>query len=206
MHEIRTVAREAAEDIFFGQVVMIWARWFLIAAGIILALWTAESSGQAALGIIPVVGLMGLNFYLHGRYLAERPANPLLITVASLLDVAAITVVVLFWPGQRGLDSPFFILYYPVVLAFAFVMPVRTTVVYTVIALAAYSGACFMGEIFAGEIASLNDVDTVKSLLVRIITLASMGGLGAYYWRIQRDRRRTAMSDATAAEQSRVGS
>ena len=206
MREIRTVAQEAAEDVFFGQVVMIWARWFLIAAGIILALWSADSTGQAALGIIPVVGLMGLNFYLHGRYLAERPANVVLITVASLLDVAAITVVILFWPGQQELDSPFFILYYPVVLGFAFVMPVRTTVVYTAVALAAYAGACFLGEIFAGGITFLNDVDTVKSLMVRLITLASMGGLGAYYWRIQRDRRRAAVGDAPTMEHPRVGS
>ena len=57
MREMRTVAQEAAEDVFFGQVVMIWARWFLIAAGIILALWTVEDKNQVVLGVIPVWGL-----------------------------------------------------------------------------------------------------------------------------------------------------
>ena len=36
MQEVRSIPQEAAEDVFFGQVVMIWARWFLIAAGVLL--------------------------------------------------------------------------------------------------------------------------------------------------------------------------
>ena len=110
MREIRTVAQEAAEDIYFGQLVMIWARWFLIAAGVILALWNVDDSGEAVLAIVPVVGLVGLNFYLLGRYLAQRPANPLLITLASLMDIGVITVVVVAWSGQTGLGSAFFTL------------------------------------------------------------------------------------------------
>ena len=188
MREIRTVAKAAAEDIYFGQLVMIWARWFLIAAGVILALWNVDDSGQAVLAIVPVVGLVGLNFYLHGRYLAQRPANPVLITLASLMDIGVITAVVVVWSGQTGLVSPFFILYYPVLLAFAFVMPARSTAVYTVATLAAYVGAVLIVQLVPLDTASL-DVDEVKSLVVRLITLASMGGLGAYYWRIQRSRR-----------------
>ena len=199
MREIRTVAKAAAEDIYFGQLVMIWARWFLIAAGVILALWNVDDSGQAVLAIVPVVGLVGLNFYLHGRYLAQRPANPLLITLASLLDIAVITVVVVIWSGQTGLVSPFFTLYYPVLLAFAFVMPARTTAVYTVATLAAYVGAVLMVQLVPLDTASL-DVDEVKSLVVRLITLASMGGLGAYYWRIQRSRRRPASVTNSGSE------
>ena len=199
MREIRTVAKAAAADIYFGQLVMIWARWFLIAAGVILALWNVDDSGQAVLAIVPVVGLVGLNFYLHGRYLAQRPANPLLITLASLLDIAVITVVVVIWSGQTGLVSPFFTLYYPVLLAFAFVMPARTTAVYTVATLAAYVGAVLIVQLVPLDTASL-DVDEVKSLVVRLITLASMGGLGAYYWRIQRSRRRPASVTNSGSE------
>ena len=188
MREIKSVAQEAAEDIYFGQLVMIWARWFLIAAGVVLALWNVDDSGEAVLAIVPVVGLVGLNFYLHGRYLAGRPANPVLITLASLMDIAVITVVVVVWSGQTGLVSPFFTLYYPALLAFAFVMPARSTAVYTVATLAAYVGAVMIVQLVVLDGASL-DVDEVKRLVVRLITLASMGGLGAYYWRIQRSRR-----------------
>jgi hypothetical protein len=34
----------------------------------------------------------------------------------------------------------------------------------------------------------------VKSLLLRLATMAAMGGLGTFYWRIQRDRRRAAQA------------
>ena len=199
MREIRTVAQEAAEDIYFGQLVMIWARWFLIAAGVILALWNGDDSAEAVLAIVPVVGLVGLNFYLHGRYLAQRPANPLLITLASLLDIGVITVVVVVWSGQTGLVSPFFTLYYPVLLAFAFVMPARSTAVYTAATLAAYVGAVLVVQLVVLDSASM-DVDEVKRLVVRLITLASMGGLGAYYWRGQRSRRTAARAPQSGAE------
>jgi hypothetical protein len=199
MREIRTVAQEAAEDIYFGQLVMIWARWFLIAAGVILALWNVDDSGEAVRAIVPVVALVGLNFYLHGRYLAQRPANPLLITLASLMDIGVITVVVVVWSEQTGLFSPFFILYYPVLLAFAFVMPARSTAVYTVATLAAYVGAVLIVQLVQPDTASLNS-DEVKRLVVRLVTLASMGGLGAYYWRIQRSRRPAASPPQSGSE------
>src|SRR5262249_44105479 len=81
----RSLEQEAAEDVFFGQVVMIWARWFLIASGAVFFLWTAKESTQLALGVLPIVGLMAVNFCLHGRYFLERPSNVLQITTASAL-------------------------------------------------------------------------------------------------------------------------
>ena len=35
--------REQAEDIFFGQVVINWARWFVIAAGVVLVMILTEN-------------------------------------------------------------------------------------------------------------------------------------------------------------------
>lgn len=193
MESVRSTAQESAEDLFFGQVVINWARWFLIAAGIVLVLWTSEQSDRLVIGITPVVALMAVNFYLHGRYLMERPANPSLIAVTSVIDLVIITTVVLVWPDQRGLASEFFILYYPVVLAYAFVMQPRMAAVYTVAALGAYTAACLV----TGTVV---DDDEAKRLIIRLITMASMGGLGTYFWRIQRDRRRTAEADAIASQ------
>jgi len=160
---------------------MIWARLFLIVAGAIF-LWTADRSTQLALGVVPIVALISINFYLHGRYLLERPSNPKLITAASLFDVALISVIVLLWgsgTGATGLGSPFFVFYYPVLLAFAFVMPRRATA-------GTYAAICF------GGVASLT---SAKVLALRLATMVAMGGLGTFYWRIQRDRRRTALVD-----------
>ncbi len=186
MNATHSVAREASEDIYFGQVVINWARWFLIAASVVLVLWTSASEVEVALAIVPIVGLMAVNFYLHGRYLAERPANPVLIAVASLLDIAVVTAVVFTWSDQRGLASEFYLMYYPVALAIAFVLRPRISIGYTVAVLAAYSIACFYTDP-----SLVTEVAPVKLLLIRLITLGATGGLAAYYFRIQRNYRRS---------------
>lgn len=187
------VARETAEDIFFGQTVISWARWFLIAGGIILVLWGAEGIGQLTVGTLAVVALMAINFYLHGRQLAQQPANPKLVTLASLMDLGIITGVILAWPdaAHRGLGSPFFIFYYPAVLAFAFVMRPGLTWTYTLAALASYVTVCIVVSP-----SMVNDSTMLESLVTRSIIILAVGALGTYYWRIQRDRRRVATTSA----------
>ena len=131
---VRELEQDAVEDIFFGQVVMIWARWFLIAAGTIFFLWTATKATELAIGVLPIVALIAVNFYLHGRYFLEKPSNVAQITVASALDIGLVSAIVLLWQGstgQTGLASPFFVLYYPVLLALAYVLPRRLTVIFT---------------------------------------------------------------------------
>src|SRR5712692_9872671 len=130
MQATRTPQQESAEDVFFGQIVIIWARWFLILAGIILTLWGTTSASDLVVSILPIAALMAMNFYLHGRYLMERPANRLLLLITCGLDVLIITLIVIAWQ-PKGLNNPFFIFYYPVVLAVAFVFPRRISAAYT---------------------------------------------------------------------------
>ncbi len=205
------VMQEGAEDIFFGQVVINWARWFLIAGGIFLVLLTGANEAKLVMGIVPLLSLMALNFFLHGRQLAERPANPALITLASVADLAVITGVILLWSEDAGLGSQFFIMYYPVVLAFAFVMPRGLTSMYTfmaLMALAAYAGACVLVDVHSStDLASMSlaDAGPLKVLITRLVTLGAMGGLGTYFWRVQRVRRRRALGLAPQAAGDSVG-
>ena len=195
MEDRRTNAREAAEDLYYGQVVVNWARWFIIGAGILLVLWTADEMSRLAIGIMPVLALMALNFYMHGRHIAGRPANPRLMGLASALDLAVITSVVLFWPESehRGLASPFFIMDFPVVLSFAFVMPPRATAAYTFAALMGYVLACILATMTSladlGALQAFFIAPEVEDLVARLITLGAMGALGTFYWRVQRRRR-----------------
>lgn len=185
MQQVRSYAQEAAEDVFFGQVVINWARWFLIAAGIVMVLWSADQPVHLVIGILPVVALMAVNFYLHGRHLTQRPANRGLIALTSVIDLAIVTLVLVVWPEQRGLESEFYVLYFPLVLAFAFVMPPKVSLAYTAAALAAYVGASIVTL-------TVSTTPEIKLLVVRLIVLGAMGGLGTYFWRIQRNRRRQA--------------
>ena len=195
MNDIRTPEQEAAEDIFFGQLVLIWARWAVIAVGIILVIWAANDLATLTINILLVVTLIAMNFFLHGAYAVERPQNRGVVTVVSLLDLAIVTLIVLFWPGRQGITSPFFVLYYPFVLAFSLVFPWRVAMVYTVATIVAYVLVCT----FTGALGS--DLgEHLKTLVMRAITLASTGGLATYYWRIQRDRRRAAYGYAPAVK------
>ncbi len=196
MQVMRTPEQEAAEDIFFGQAVLIWARWFLIAAGAVLVLWSFDQQAKLILGTIPIVALMGMNFYLHGRYLMEQPVRTPLIVATSVMDLLVITLLVAFWPLREGestnLDNQFFLFYFPMVLGFAFVMPRKAEVLYTAAALLIYSLAMFQT---VGNPTSWSQTE-LKTLLERLIALGAVGGLGNYYWRIQRARRREIQSSA----------
>ena len=59
--------REAVEDVFYGQVVMIWARWAVVAVFAVLSLWNVGDVGQMTERVLLLAVLMAVNFYLHGR-------------------------------------------------------------------------------------------------------------------------------------------
>jgi hypothetical protein len=106
-----------------------------------------------------------------------------MVVAASAIDVVLITAIVIFWPGHHGLDNQFFVLYFPVVFAFALVFTRRVEVVYTVVTMVAYAAACFL----TGTV-PLDAGNEDKVLVMRLILIASMGFLGNYYFRIQRGR------------------
>jgi hypothetical protein len=98
-----------------------------------------------------------------------------------MLDVAIITVLVLVWPGQAGLSNPFFVLYYPLLFAFALVFPPAATVTFSIVALGLYASVCL-----AVDPVGLFSLGGFEVLVTRLITLGAMGGLGTFYYRRQR--------------------
>jgi hypothetical protein len=185
MNELRSVEQEAAEDIFFGQLVIIYARWFVIIAMTILVLWSSQTINQMLIGLALVVPLIALNFFVHGRYLMEKPANRLLLILLGIVDAAVITAIISLWPGDRGIYSQFYVFYYPLILAFAFVFPGKLSFIYTAFVVLVYGATCvFVSPAFLANSAE------IERLVIRIVTISATGMIGAYYYRIQRDRRR----------------
>jgi hypothetical protein len=129
---------------------------------------------------------MVINFFVHGRYLMEKPVNRMLLTILSVVDILVITLLILFWPTAKGIESQFYIFYYPLILAFAFVSTARNSLIYTAFALVLYIVVCVVNPTVA-----INSL-WLERLTIRLITIAAMGVLGAYYWRIQRTRLREA--------------
>ncbi|MDP6666532.1 MAG: hypothetical protein QF357_03940 [Dehalococcoidia bacterium] len=182
--------REAAEDIFFGQVVINWARWFVIAAGVTMVMILTTNETELTIGIVPIVGLMVVNFYLHGRRLAQNPANRGLIAISSVLDLALITTMIAVGPApaETGLGSQFYVAYFPVIAAFGFVMPRRFTVAYVAAAMVAYTVTCLVvnTQILDGSQVAPGQLE---GLITRLIVIAAVGGLASHFWRVQRERR-----------------
>ena len=190
MKALRTTEQESAEDIFFGQLVIIYARWFVVVAMTILVLYSSDNLNQMVTGIALIVPLIALNFFVHGRYLMEKPANRLLLIVLGVIDAVVISLIIAFWPGQKGLFSQFYVFNYPIVLAFAFVFPGRLSVIYTVFVLLLYSATCVIVSP-----AFLSDMVEIERLVIRLITIGATGMIGAYYYRIQRSRRRQIVTE-----------
>ncbi len=196
MKEVRTHEQAALEDVFFGQSVILWARWSVILAGAVLVLWTSTTVAQLTRTFPFFLVLMAMNFFLHGRYVMGSPLNRTVVVAASVADLVLITGIVAFWPGAVGLNNEFFVLYYPVVFAFALVFPRAIEAGYTVLAIVAYATACF---VFSGSALFADGAVSLKTLMMRLIVMAAMGFLGNYYFRIQRDRLRRASHGSPSA-------
>jgi hypothetical protein len=175
--------KHAAEDLFFGQIVIVWARWFVILAAAILALWSSDTTGNLARRACMVIGLMGINFFLHGRSLMERPANQRLLLAMSLADLALIGLMVAFW-GDHGVKSQLYVLYYPIVFSCSLVFLPRITILLGSLVITSYVAICLLADP-----SFVTDTLDAKAVAVRAITLAATAALGTYYWRIQRQRR-----------------
>ena len=178
--------QEALEDVFYGQIVFILARWFVIISALFLILWEAETEESIIYPMIPLVFLIAGNFFIHGRYVMRKPANEILLTLANIVDIALITlVIILGGGGSTGIDNPFFVFYFPIILAFSLVFPRTKTLIFASAVVVIYLLVC----IFVQPGPSYVSLDEER-LAVRSIMLLSTAFLGTMYWRIQRSRRR----------------
>lgn len=186
--------KEDIQDVWYGQIVVIMARWFVIAAGVILTLWRADQIQDITGVIYPLIGLVALNFFLHGRIITGSPIRRELILLSSVVDVALISVIIATasWKADSGIDNPFYVFYYPVLLAFALVFPWRFAIPFGAAAIAAY-----VAIVASTELGS-DTTEAYETLVARAVTLASVVLLGNLYWRIQRTWRRTQLANTSA--------
>jgi hypothetical protein len=181
-----TEKNENREDIFYGQIVFIWARWVVISSALLLILFNAESVRDIQLSIIPLMFLIVINFFIHGRYVMRKPVNAILLTISTFVDLTFVTfVIILGGGGTKGIDNPFFVLYYPLVLAFSLVFPRARTLSCVSVLLVIYFLICLLME--PGVDLAGGDEEM---LAVRIITILCTAVLGTMYWRSQSSRRR----------------
>ena len=177
MIEQFVTGRRAVDDLLHGQIVIIFARWILVLAGLLLAMWNPASLAELRVEIFVLLCLAVVNFYLHLHLIVQRQSQPLIVYAASAVDLAIVTLLIIV---QGGYDSNLYIFYFPAVLGFALAFPRALTALYTAGAIAAY------GLIGAATAGSMNDLQAV---VVRLLMLAAVAACGGLYLHIETDRR-----------------
>lgn len=176
---LRTMRAEAHADLDHGQVVIIMARWLLIAVGLFLLI-VKPTSDVAELRLqISLILLLGLvNFCLHAQLLKRRPVPDAVAYAASAFDLVVITALLL----SQGGDSPVFVLYFPALLALSVAFEPYVTVGYAIATVGVY-GIIAAGAMPAG-------VDAGPIVITRVLMLAAVAFCGGLYWTVENSRRR----------------
>lgn len=169
---------EQSEDLSTGQIVIIVARWLLIATGLVVTLWApGEEVGKVSITIGVLLAVAVGNFFLHAQLLMRRPVHSGIVYAASAVDIGVITLIV---GAFGGLGSTLFVYYFPALLAFALVFPLSVTLTFTLALLALYFLVSLPG--------AATQVD-LQTMVVRLIAMLAVAVVGNRFQRIERGRR-----------------
>ena len=175
-HSLFGGGAESTDDLAHGQVVIIAARWVLIVAGLVLALWITDDTSNLAVQLVVILGLAVGNFYLHSQVLQRRPTMSAVVYAASAGDLTVISLLV----GMGGgLESGLFVFYFPAILAFSVAFSTPVTLAFAGAAIATY-GLIAMSTYSGGN---------PEVIAVRLLMLAAVAICGTVYWRTERSRR-----------------
>ncbi len=178
-------------DLAQGQLVVIAARWVLVVAGLLLALWDPQGMGVLRAQIVLILGLAVSNFFLQGQFLKKRPVLTNILYGASAADIAVISAIVM---AQGGFGSHVYVFYFPALLAISVAFPPVVTVGFAASAMGAY-GLISMATINVGD---------EVTLVARLITMAAVAMCGAVYQNVQQERWAAADETPTATPEAVV--
>jgi hypothetical protein len=179
---------ENTEELSYGQIVLVSARWILVVVALILTLWDPAPISTLRVQLLVIFLVAAANFYLHAQALMQRPVPPPVIYAASAVDLAVVTLFVMI---NGGFNSPLFTFYFPAVVAFAVVFPTRITFIYTATTAVLY----VLISMSSVSLPTSSSIDTSNDLLVlvaRVVILAAIAVCGNVFLRIERGRREAA--------------
>src|SRR5262245_41379977 len=92
--DVRRSLSGSTEDLAAGQVVIVAARWVLIGAGFVFALWQPGKLNELRVQLL-VLFLLGLvNFYLQAQAMMRRKTLSEIVYAASAADIVVISLLV----------------------------------------------------------------------------------------------------------------
>jgi hypothetical protein len=171
---------ETTENINYGQIVVITARWILIGAGWVLTLWQPEPTAawQLRIAIVLLMAYSSVNFFLTVQWANRSKVLSDTVYLTSIADLSLITVLVAVFGGFNV-----YVFYLPALLALAVTLP-RTATVLLTSAVASMYAVIALAR--AGETL---DTAELQSIFVRVILLAAVAFCGSLYREIESDRR-----------------
>ena len=166
-------------DLMDGQGILVTARWILVGAGLLLALWNPEELGELKVEIGLILTLAFANFFLHVQMLREQPPQKWVAYLASGADIVAITAIVVV---SGGAESGLYTFYFPALIAIAVAFPVGASLVLSAGAIGLYGLVLSTGMGGSGD----------ALLVVRLVMMVAVVACGIVYRNIERERRREA--------------
>ncbi len=167
------------QDLMDGQGILVAARWILVGAGLLLALWNPEALGELKVEIGLILTLAVANFFLHVQMLREQPPQKWVAYLASAADIGAITAIVVV---SGGAESGLYTFYFPALIAIAVAFPVGASLALSAGAIGLYGLVVLTGMGGADD----------PLLVVRLVMMVAVVVCGIVYRNIERERRREA--------------
>ena len=179
---IRPSHNDTRTDVDHGQIVVVTARWLMIAVGLVLTLaYPTATLGDLRLQVSLILLLGVANFYLHARVIRRRPIPLWAAYTASGADLLVIS---LLCAAQDGFGSYRYVLYFPALLALSVAFEPAVTMIYASATVVVYA---------------LLTVPTLQApgaelpvLASRLVMVAAVSYCGAVYWTVEHNRRGTA--------------
>ncbi len=165
-----------------GEIILVSARWILIVVGLLLTLNAPENLVDLQISIAAILGMAMLNFVLHTNILNTRPAAASTLYIASLGDIGVITAIVAI---TGAYDSFAFVFFYPAIMAFSLVFPVRITAFFTLVMSALYSMVVLSvsDDVFAAD-----PEGSYATLVTRVMTFVAVMVVANSYRLVERQR------------------
>jgi hypothetical protein len=181
-------AEPPEEDLSSGQIVIVLARWVLIATALAITFWSPAQGDleRIKVSLLVILALAVGNFAIHAQLLMGRPIKGAFAYGASAVDLAVITVIM---AAFGGMGTSIFVFYYPALLGIALVFPLTLTTVFTLALVGGYTLLI---------LPSVGPAHDLQALAAHVIAMVAVAVIGHLYQRIEADRRK-------AVRESRAG-
>src|SRR6478736_1171175 len=174
---------EALQELADGQLVVIAARWVMVIAGLLLAIWNPGPIGELRLQIMVLLVIAVGNFFLHAHVLRKKETLP---AVAYLSSAADLTVISLLIASQHGFGSNLYVFYFPAIAALSLAFPRDVTIFLVGCGAGLYTLICL--RTLPDDLAK----ESMQALTIRLVMMAGVAVCGALYQQVEANRRRAA--------------